>query len=224
MHAASSWYAPAIADGSSPVYASAIFWAIAGVIAALLVGGLTIVVTWVVGVPKQRLFCKMRSVEAESLSQYHGKLVTSPRIATLTIKARGRRDISPDAFHGSPLPFDVAVPIVECLEVGVDPTDQPVPPVTTSGSVLELHPVKLGKCETIKVRLLVDGVPKLRKPVQSLTDVQIVSSEDEEGKGKDTAERDEMLLVGAIVLIIYLAFMAFVAIANPPMPAGLPYT
>lgn len=193
---------------------SSVFWSAAGVIA-------TVCAAYVgrTASPKQQLSCKMRWREG-SLSQYHGKPVVSPYTVALTIKAKGRRDIAPDAFGGSPWPIDVGAPIVGCLNLRTDPNDQPVPCVTTDGPKLLIHPVKIGKSETIKVRLLVDGVPKPRKPVQSLTNVRIVSRVIMED---DLREVRKELIVAAIVIIIGIALTGLLAIKHAPMPTGLPY-
>jgi hypothetical protein len=155
----------------------------------------------------------MRSRKKGALPRYRGEPVISPHIVTLTIKAKGKRDIAPAAFGDFPLPFDVTARIIECIEVTTDPDDQPVPCVTIKGSKLELHPIKIGKRETIRVRLFVDGEPKLRKPVQSLIDVPVVNRK---GRG----ELGWTLVQAIIVIIVVAAIAAFAAITHIKVPPG----
>jgi hypothetical protein len=127
-------------------YTSSGFWTPAsGVIAVVIIGAMSVWVTVRLAYPK-----------------------------TVMVRNAGRRDITREAFDGTPLELDLDQDIVECLDVETKPDDQPMPQVSKKGSVVAIEPVKIGGGETISINLLTDGEPPvLRKPRHTLTDVKL---------------------------------------------------
>ena len=164
-------------------YTSSVFWSAASAaIATVVIGALTAWVTWRTAYPKRRLYYALDSdtslLPAKSIKgvevRYGDKPLAAPRAVTVVLRNGGRWDIARDTFDGTPLRLDLSEHIVECLNVSTAPPDQPMPQVTTHGSVLAVEPVKISRRETISVELLIDGAsPKLHDPVQVLTDVEI---------------------------------------------------
>ena len=95
--------------------------------------------------------------------------------AVTELVSRGRSDIQREAFDGGePLCLDVGVPIVECLQIKISPSDRPEPLCKVDGSKLLVGPSLIGRRQTIVFSLLIDGQdPKLNRPPQSLIDVQL---------------------------------------------------
>lgn len=173
-----------IAAGSQ-FYTSGTFWAGAGVAAVLLS---TVAIVWVtlrVGSSKRRLLYSMpvvtpllnerpgmpRDVEVRRA----GQLLTFPQVVNVELVSRGQRDIPRDAFDGGePLCLDVGVPIVECLQVKISPSDRPEPLCKIDGAKLLVGPSLISRRQTMVFSLLVDGPsPKLSRPPQSLIDVDL---------------------------------------------------
>lgn len=164
-------------------YTSSGFWSPASAVLVTLltcVAGVMVAVR--VGHPKLRITYALTDItpllatQVPGLKVMHGDVtLTHPYVARLVVRNDGRRDISRGLFDGGdPLRFDVGTPIVERLELSVQPPDQPEPHVTWSGSVPAIDPVKIGRGEVISIAVLVDGdAPGLRPPVQALTDVRL---------------------------------------------------
>jgi hypothetical protein len=166
-------------------YTNGTFWAGAGTVAGVVGTMAVIWVTLRVGSSKRRLLYSMpvvtpllnerpgmpRDVEVRRA----GQLLTYPQIVNIELTSRGRRDITRDAFDGGePLRLDVGVPIVECLQVKISPSDRPEPLCKIDGAKLLVGPSLISRRQTLVFSLLVDGPsPKLNRPPQSLIDVDL---------------------------------------------------
>ena len=190
-------------------YTSGTFWAGAGVAAVLLS---TVAIVWVtlrVGSLKRRLLYSMpvvtpllnerpgmpRDVEVRRA----GQLLTFPQVVNIELVSRGRRDIPRDAFDGGePLCLDVGVPIVECLQVKISPTDRPEPLCKIDGAKLLVGPSLISRRQTMVFSLLVDGPsPKLSRPPQSLIDVDLRPRD----TGSESPARRYVLLLALAAII-----------------------
>jgi hypothetical protein len=190
-------------------YTSGTFWAGASVAAVLLS---TVAIVWVtlrVGSLKRRLLYSMpvvtpllnerpgmpRDVEVRRA----GQLLTFPQVVNIELVSRGRRDIPRDAFDGGePLCLDVGVPIVECLQVKISPSDRPEPLCKVDSSKLLVGPSLIGRRQTMVFSLLVDGPsPKLSRPPQSLIDVDLRPRD----TGSESLARRYVLLLALVVII-----------------------
>lgn len=134
-----------------------------------------------------------------------GQLLTYPQIVNIHLVSRGRRDISRDAFDGSePLCLDVGVPIVECLQVKVSPSDRAEPLCKVDGSKLFVGPSLIGRRQTMVYSLLVDGQsPKLSRPQQSLIDVDL-------RPGETGSESPNLRLVRVLLVAVTCAALIVV--------------
>jgi hypothetical protein len=197
-----------IAAGSQ-FYTSGTFWAGAGVAAVLLS---TVAIVWVtlrVGSSKRRLLYSMpvvtpllnerpgmpRDVEVRRA----GQLLTFPQVVNVELVSRGQRDIPRDAFDGGePLCLDVGVPIVECLQVKISPSDRPEPLCKIDGAKLLVGPSLISRRQTMVFSLLVDGPsPKLSRPPQSLIDVDLRPRD----TGSESPARRYVLLLALAAII-----------------------
>jgi hypothetical protein len=121
-----------------------------------------------------RLKVSMRLKSSRRLWNPYGQELKFPHIVRIVLISKGRADITPTSFGGSPLRLDVGAPVVECLDVATVPSDRQVPRVRADGTTLLVEPVLIGKRETINISVLVDGEsPGLSRPQQSLIDVDI---------------------------------------------------
>jgi hypothetical protein len=175
MPTASGWYTSALAASPSPWYTSAIFWTIAGVVAVLLVGAVTIAVTWVIGVPKRSLVYSLPVVTSllprgtrfaenafdELQVAYGGKPLKDPHIVSLRIESRSRRDIRSEDFdQGKPLVFRIGVPIVSLVGASRS-RDFPADGFRISEESVEVGPVLVRTKTRLTVDLLTDGSPSV---------------------------------------------------------------
>lgn len=170
----------------SHFYTSAGFWVPAiGVIVGLLTIAATIWVTLRAANPKRRLYywistdtpllTKQRDLSHELRVTYGTVKVDSPRVVTVVLTSRGRRDISHKEFdEGKPLCLDLGTPIVECVDTTISPPDSPDLSYATDGSKLLIGPSHFSRRQTTVFSLLVDGkAPRVVPPRQSLVDVKI---------------------------------------------------
>jgi hypothetical protein len=175
-------------------YTSGTFWAFAGVVAVVLSTAVLALVTLRAANPKRpvlywtgdttplldrranlpQLKVSMRLRSSRRLWNPYGQELKFPHIVKIVLISKGRADIAPTSFGGSPLRLDVGAPVVECLDVATVPSDRQVPRVRADGTTLLVEPVLIGKRETINISVLVDGEsPGLSRPQQSLIGVDI---------------------------------------------------
>jgi hypothetical protein len=169
----------------APFYNSGTFWAAVAIPVAILIGVASVWVTLRVANPKRRLYYWLvsdtplitgRQDLSEELKVIYGhQELKSPRVVSVQLVSRGRRDIAREAFDdGKPLGLDLGTPIVECVKVTTSPQDRPHPAWTLDGSKLQIGPSHFGGRQTTVFSLLVDGEsPQITPPQQSLVDVRI---------------------------------------------------
>jgi len=199
-------------------YTNGTFWAGAGVAVAIVFGIASVWAVLRTGNPKRRLFYSMpvvtpllnerpgmpRDVEVRRA----GQLLTFPQVVNIELVSRGRSDIQREAFDGgNPLCLDVGVPIVECLQVKISPSDRPEPLCKVDGSKLFVGPSLIGKRQTMVYSLLVDGPsPKLSRPLQSLAEVDLRPRD----SASDPRLSWRLVLIWALFAFGAYAFVLFV--------------
>jgi hypothetical protein len=179
---------------SGAIYTSGTFWAFAGVVAVVLSTVVLALVTLRAANPRRpvlywtgdttplldkhanlpQLKVSMRLRSSRRRWNPYGQALKSPHIVKVGLISKGRTDITPASFGGSPLRLDVGAPVVEFLSVATVPGDRQVPRVRADGTTLLVEPVLIGKRESINISMLVDGEsPVLSRPQQLLIDVDI---------------------------------------------------
>jgi hypothetical protein len=153
-------------------YTSGTFWAGAGVAVAALVGGATVVVTYMGAFSRRRLLWGASTV-APLLSapdgvrgklelRHDGQLLTDPHVLEVVLTVQGRRDIPSDAFdNDTPIRVEAGVPIVELLRVVAEPSSPRAPGTRVDGTALEVGPGLIGRRQKLTFTLLVEGEPDL---------------------------------------------------------------
>lgn len=127
------------------IWDSTAFWPAAGTIVGLLAIAATVWVTLRAANPKRRLYYwllsdtllirRRRDLSEELKVIYGQRKLDSPRLVSIQVASRGRRDIAREAFdEGKPLSLDLGTPIVECVKVTTSPQDRPDPAWTLDGS------------------------------------------------------------------------------------------
>jgi hypothetical protein len=171
--------------GSHHIWDSAAFWPAAGIVVGLLAIAATVWVTLRAANPKRRLYyswltdtpliTRQHDLSEELKVTYGTRQLVKPRIVTVQLVSRGRRDITREAFdNGQPVCLDLNTPIVQCVKVTTSPSDRPDPLYELDGSKLLIGPSHFGKRQTTVFSLLLDGkTPEIVKPQQSLIDVEI---------------------------------------------------
>jgi hypothetical protein len=171
--------------GSHHIWDSAAFWPAAGIVVGLLAIAATVWVTLRAANPKRRLYyawlsdtpliTRQHDLSEELKVTYGTRQLVKPRIVTVQLVSRGRRDIAREAFdEGKPVCLDLSTPIVQCVKVATSPSDRPDPSYALDGSKLLIGPSHFGKRQTTVFSLLLDGkTPEIVRPQQSLIDVEI---------------------------------------------------
>jgi hypothetical protein len=171
--------------GSHHIWDSAAFWPAAGIVVGLLAIAATVWVTLRAANPKRRLYyawltdtpliTRQHDLSEELKVTYGARQLVKPRIVTVQLVSRGRRDIAREAFDdGKPVCLDLSTPIVQCVKVTTSPPDRPDPSYALDGSKLLIGPGHFGKRQTTVFSLLLDGkTPEIVRPQQSLIDVEI---------------------------------------------------
>ncbi len=149
-------------------YTSGTFYAAAGVIAVVVIGGVTVWATLFAGSIKRRLSYSLADdtpllARTTALAQgdlevlYQGQRLDQPRVVSIRLVSRGRRDIGSDDFdQDRPLAIDLGVPIVKRL------TSEPAPEIPQSAIRVEGTRLLLGPClirrrRVMSFAFLVDG-------------------------------------------------------------------
>src|ERR1039457_824334 len=161
MNAAGGWYL------------SGTFWAAAGVVVAVLAAVAVVWVTLAVGFPRRRLYFGLRAsapllaapagIRGDLELRHRGTALADPRVVTVELVSRGRRDIPSEAFDsGQPLVLDIGARIVEVLQVTSGPGILPGPRITAEGAALKVGPSLIGRRQEITISVLTDdGEPSL---------------------------------------------------------------
>jgi hypothetical protein len=178
---------PAPAPPPYPWYASGTFWAIAGVVVAIIFGTGAIVAAYRSQNPRRRLNVyvssstplvhekgKLLALEVRS----DGEVLKNPHLVTVVIVVRGRRDIRKDAFDG-PIELMFGARIVGVLEAN-SATKVPGTPVPEFGNfrnALKIEPALLRRDHKLTFTVLVEGQhsPKFKAVVPIEADVRMES-------------------------------------------------
>jgi hypothetical protein len=171
-------------------YTSGTFWAGAGTVSGLLGAVAVVWVTVIVGIPRRRLFYRMRAIaplvsapkgiRGDLELRHRGKLLSNPRALTIELVSRGRKDIANDAYNdGQPLRLDVGASVVELLQVASEPATLPPPVVGIDGTCVSIGPSLIGRRHAITITVLTDGGQPALTCQSPLIDVQIRELSDE---------------------------------------------
>src|SRR6266536_3508423 len=129
-----------VMDVAGAWYTSGTFWAGAGVVVAVLAAVAVVWVTLAVGFPRRRLYYGLRAaaplltapagMRSDLELRHRGTALTDPRVLTVELVSRGRKDIPSGAYNDhQPLQLDVGARIVEILQVTSNPTALPAPKI-----------------------------------------------------------------------------------------------
>jgi hypothetical protein len=220
---------PVMDVASGAFYTSGTFWAGAGTVAGIAGTAAVVWVTLSVGLPRRRMFYWLRAsvpllaapegmrsdlelrrrLKAPGGSPDAGDgwgVLADPRVVTIDLTSRGRRDIPSDAYDkNQPLQLDAGAPVVEVLQVTSSVAARPAPPVTADGTLLSIGPGLIGKRQDITITILTDGgQPALILHADPFIDVRVRAAE---------ASRIPDL-VGAAVVVAGLAGAVVVAEAG----------
>src|ERR1017187_2968263 len=165
-------------------YTSGTFWAGTGVVVAVLAAAAVVWVTLTVGFPRRRLYFGLRAaapllaapagIRSDLELRHRGTALADPRVVTVELVSRGRRDIPSEAFDsGQPLVLDVGARIVEVLQVTSGPGILPAPRITADGTALGIGPSLIGKRQEITINVLTDGGEPSLACRSPLIDVQV---------------------------------------------------
>lgn len=165
-------------------YTSGTFWTGAGAVVALLGAVATVWVTFTVGSLRRRLHYGMQpaapllaapdGMRSKLELHYDGLPLANPRVITVQLTSRSRKDIPSDAYNdGQPLRLDVGAPILEILQITSVPETYPLPSVITDGTALAIGPSLIGKRHNIMITLLTDGAKPSLSCRSPLIDVQV---------------------------------------------------
>ncbi len=198
-----------VMDMPAKWYTSGTFWAGAGVVVAVLTAVAVVWVTLTVGFPRRRLYYGMPTtaplltapagVRSDLELRHRGTLLTNPRVLTVQILSRGRKDIPGDAYDDhQPLQLDVGAGIVEVLQITSKPETLPAPQITADGTSLKIGPSLIGKRHEITITVLTDGGEPSLTCQSPLIDVQVRQRTDETVLGPWTT-------VAALVAVVLVA-------------------
>src|ERR1019366_3821474 len=165
-------------------YSSGTFWAAAGVVVAVLAAVAGVWVTLTVGFPRRRLYCGLRAaapllaapagIRGDLELLHRGTALADPRVVTVELVSRGRRDIPSEAYDDrQPLVLDVGARIVEVLQVTSGPGILPAPRITIDGAALNIGPSLIGRRQKITINVLTDGGQPSLACHSPLIDVQV---------------------------------------------------
>lgn len=148
-------------------YSSNSFLAVAGIAATLLVGGLGVWITYLVGTVRYKLFYSLpvctsllaapsgaarKDIKVTRL----GTELQDPYILIVRLLSRSRGDIPSTIFdQNRPIILDVGVPIVALLPS--DDIKDPLPKFEYEGSMLKIGPDLIGKRQEMVFTILADG-------------------------------------------------------------------
>jgi hypothetical protein len=200
-------------------YTSGTFWAGAGVVVAVLAAVAVVWVTLTVGFPRRRLYFGLRAaapllaapagIRGDLELRHRGTALADPRVVTVELVSRGRRDIPSEAFDsGQPLVLDVGARIVEVLQVTSGPGILPPPQVIPDGTSLKIGPSLIGRRQEITINILTDGGKPSLACHSPLIDVQV------RRRTEDSSPRwpQWAVAVAAVALVAAVAVAAVAAL------------
>src|ERR1019366_8824739 len=173
-----------VMDVAGGWYASGTFLAGAGVVVAVLGAVAVVWVALAVGFPRRRLYFGLRAAAPllaapagmrGDLELYHrGTALADPRVVTVELVSRGRKDIPSEAYDDrQPLVLDAGARIVEVLQVTSGPGILPAPRITIDGTTLKVGPSLIGRRQEITINVLTDGGEPSLACQSPLIDVQV---------------------------------------------------
>ncbi len=166
-------------------YTSGTFWAAAAVVVGIIVGGLTLLVTYLVGTTGRKLIYGMPTATplpavppgvSSDIEVRHGeRVLVNPQVLEVRLKSGGRKDIrSSDFDGGKPLRLDIGIPIVSLLGWTMDPEGASTgPDVWVRGSGLEIDPSLIPRHQVFTFHLLADGEKPCLTCECPLSDVKV---------------------------------------------------
>jgi hypothetical protein len=175
-------------------YTSGTFYGAASLIAIVLIGLLTVWVTYSVGVIKKRLTYTLvqtiplvtatSTIPKEDLQVlYRGASLAEPRIVALRLSNQGSRDIRSDDFdQGKPLEIEVGAHIVTQLSMKPKPPDTHISGLRFENTKVIVEPSLIRRRQSITLELLVDGHTSKLSVDSPLVDVDI-KEQDSEDRG-----------------------------------------
>src|ERR1039458_175888 len=157
-----------VMDVAGGWYTSGTFWAGAGVVVAVLAAVAVVWVTLAAGFPRRRLYFGLLAaapllaapagMRGDLELRHRGTALADPRVVTVELVSRGRRDIPSQAYNDrQPLVLDVGARIVEVLQVTSEPGILPPPQVIPDGTSLKIGPSLIGRRQQITINILIDG-------------------------------------------------------------------
>ena len=162
-------------------YSSATFLSIVGIVTALVVGAITIWITWVVGVARRRLLYSVKSLtpliaartgalQKDLAVQWQDHNLDDPQVISVRLDCRGRKDIrSSDFDDNQPLAFDFNANIVTLLRSSIEKSL-----ITYNDSKAFIGPTLIRKKSVISLDFLLDGTsPRLVCDNPPLVDVDV---------------------------------------------------
>jgi hypothetical protein len=203
-------------------YVSGTFWTAAGVISAIVIGIVTVIVTWWVGFPTRRLLYRVSSVtpllsapdgmRGDLELRHRGRLISDPHVLEIELTGNGRRDISSSAFDGgAPIAMDLSVPIVDLLQIDSGPSSGEAFKVRTAEGAVLVGPCLIGRRQKISITLLVEGKPDVRCRA-SLVDVKV--REAPERTLPQILTSESMMLGSAVSLISLIIAGVLIVLLN----------
>jgi hypothetical protein len=147
---------------AAPWYTSGTVWGAAGFVAVVLFGALTTLVTFIVGTPRRQLTYSLltdvpllgwapQQTRQDVQVLFRDKPLHNPRVLSVRLTARGRRDIrSSDFDQSKPLALDVGVRIVGVL----GSKNMPAP---CEGTRFLVGPALIRKRQSMTYTVLADG-------------------------------------------------------------------
>lgn len=195
-------------------YESGTVWAALGVGVAVVVGIVTLVMTYRFGKPSRRLYIGMRTsvpllaappdARSDLELLYRKEKLKDPYLIELQITSRGRKDIPSSAFDsGEPVHLSLAASIIEILRTNVNPESLPIPTVELGEREVRVGPSLFKKRQTLVITILTDGQKPVLTCKSSLIDVQI-SSDPPQAIGLFLGTR---VILGAIASLVIWALV-----------------
>jgi hypothetical protein len=194
---------------ASDWYNSAALWGASGLAGVLIVGFVTVFVTYRVGGTKRqltygitedtKLLGGVKSTDASDLKVlFRDQLLGNPRILRLRLASRGRRDIRTEDFDQSrPLVLNVGIDIIALISAKSDP--EPLPRLELEGRCIKIGPDLIRRRQTVTIAVLADGTSSHLTQNSPLIDVDV------QRQTYNKRNPKKYLVVGLVMSILGLA-------------------
>jgi hypothetical protein len=217
---------------ASPFYTSAAFWGAGGFVAILLVGAVTIYITYRLGSAKRQLTYGIvqntlllgPAIASEARSNlkvlFQERPLHSPRILSIRLVSRGRKDIRSEDFdQGRPITLDLGVRLVAFISADANP--KPFPKIIFQGTSLEIGPDLIRRRQVITITVLADGAEPRIACDARLIDVNI----QHQTYNRSLPSRMKALAIIAAIVTAASAALAFAtdgrSLNAPPPPLSV---